>query len=177
MNTSRFKYSFFGKVQEKLTSFNISNINYLPRYVILLIDILLLAIALAITHITLKAINVSFFSVLPDVFSIVILLSVNIIFFFVFKTYSGLIRHSSFVDILKLTFSSVATIFTLGLIQALYYFSTGDKIFVLVGVILYTVLSFTFLLTFRVFVKQVYQTFKLDHKKNDKKRIAIFGDR
>jgi FlaA1/EpsC-like NDP-sugar epimerase len=175
MSTSKFKASFLGKVQEKLTTFNISNINYLPRYAILVIDIFLLSIALAITHFALKAINVSFFSVLPDLLSIVLLLSVNILFFFVFKTYSGLIRHSSFIDILKLTFSSFATIFTLGLIQASYYFSTGDKIFLLVGVILYTALSFTFLLTFRVFVKQVYHSFKLDIKTIDKKRIAILG--
>ncbi len=175
MKVLRFKNYIKVMFLRKVGGLDLSNISYLPRQVVFLIDVFLLTVALAITHFALQAINVSFFSVLPDPVSIVLLLSVNILFFFVFKTYSGLIRHSSFTDILKLGFSSVATIFTLGLIQTSYYFSTGEKIFVLVGVILYTVLSFTFLLTFRVFVKQIYQTFKLDLKTTDKKRIAILG--
>lgn len=175
MKVLRFKKYIKVMFLRKAEGLDLTKINYLPRYAVLLIDVFLLSVSLAMTHFALQAINVSFFSVLPDLFSIALLLSVNILFFFVFKTYSGLIRHSSFIDILKLSFSSGATICTLGLIQASYYFFTGDKIFVLVGVMLYTVLSFTFLLTFRVFVKQVYQTFKLDNKTTDKKRIAILG--
>lgn len=175
MKVSRFKNYIKLLFLRKVEGFDLSKINYLPRQLVLVIDIFLLSTALAITHFALKAIHVPFFSVLPNLFGIAILLGVNILFFFVFKTYSGLIRHSSFTDILKLTFSSLGTILTLGLIQYFYYFSTGDRIFVLVGVILYTVLSFTFLLIFRVFVKQVYQTFKLDSKTTEKKRIAILG--
>jgi FlaA1/EpsC-like NDP-sugar epimerase len=175
MKVLRFKDYINVLFLRKVEGFDLSKINYLPRYAVLLIDIFLLSSALAITHFALQAINVSFVSVLSNQVGITILLSVNILFFFVFKTYSGLIRHSSFIDILKLTFSLIGSIFTIGLIQYSYYFSTGDKIFVLVGVMLYTVLSFTFLLTFRVFVKQIYQTFKLDNKKTDKKKIAILG--
>ncbi|TVZ26036.1 FlaA1/EpsC-like NDP-sugar epimerase [Gillisia sp. Hel_I_86] len=159
----------------KLDGFDLSNINYLPRYIVLLIDIFLAIIALTTTHFFLNSVNVTFFSVLPNIFNIVILLSVYILFFFVFKTYSGLVRHSSFIDILKLAFASVATVFTLGVIQYLYFFYTGNKIFTMVGLVLYTVLSFTFLLIFRVFVKQIYLTFKLENRKNNKKRIAIIG--
>ncbi len=175
MNVLRFKNYIKVMFLRKVEGFDLSKINYLPRYAVLLIDIFLLSTALAITHFALQAIHVPFFSVLPNPISIVILLGINILFFFVFKTYSGLIRHSSFIDIMKLGFAAVATLISIETLQYLNLYFFGEKIFISLGLILYTVLSFSFLLILRVFIKQIYNTYKEKQAGPKSKKVAILG--
>ena len=167
--------SSLSKLQRKITKYDITGLRYLPRYVVVLIDTILISFALAISFFSLKEINVSFDTAFPLPGKIGLILLVNIFFFRIFRTYSGLIRHSSFIDIIKLGMASTATLTSLLCLQFGWEFLYNEKLFISFGLLLYTILSFTFLLIFRVFVKQVYHTFKLDNRITDKKRIAIFG--
>ena len=175
MNIPANKLASLERIQQKILVLDISRIKYLPRSVVFLIDTLLLIFALAITYMALEAINVSFHDVLSMPIKMSIVVGVNLLFFRIFRTYAGLIRHSSFVDILKLALASSATIGTVAVIQYSYFFLTGQKIFIVIGVLLYTLLSFTLLLVFRVFVKQVYHVYTKSFVGKEKKKIVILG--
>lgn len=161
-------------IQDKVTNFKIEDTKYLPRFVVALLDIFLLVSALCISYLVLKPAGVSFgnFSSIPQLLT---LIGLNVFFFVTFRTYAGLIRHSSFIDILKLGLASTCTLLSIIVFEYFYFFITGARIFFMPVVAFYTVLSFSFLLILRVFIKQVYQSVKEKHQGANKKRIAILG--
>jgi len=102
-------------------------------------------------------------------------LAINVVFFFVFKTYAGIIRHSTFTDILKVAFSALCTFLTLLGINIAFTMLEGEKIFLTTSLVLYTLLSFTIMLLFRISVKESYQFLRNSAAGETKKRIAIVG--
>jgi len=122
-----------------------------------------------------RSLHISFYPTFTWAERYGIILGINVFFFIVFKTYAGLIRHSTFTDIVKLILSSFATGFVLIVFNYSYYYATGSKIYILPRLIIYLIISFSFLLLFRVIIKQVYHLFK--ENKNDviKKRVVILG--
>lgn len=104
-----------------------------------------------------------------------VVIGVNLIFFFLFKTYSGIVRHSTFTDIAKLAFSSFFTFLTLLSINIVYGIAQGGKIFLTTSLILYALLSFSLMLLFRVTVKESYQYLRNISFGSLKKRVAIIG--
>lgn len=169
------QYRRFLALQRKATHFNFTAVHYLPRYAVVLIDVCLIVLALIISLIALNAIKVDYHEVLPLSARIFLVLGVNIVFFFLFRTYAGLIRHSSFIDLLKLIFASVGTLLVLSTVQYSYFLITGQRIFIMVGLVLYTVLSFTFLMVFRIFIKQFYESYKELKGSKNRKKVVILG--
>lgn len=174
MKNFRLKNLFFDFMHKCSVRFQFAKFGFLPRWIIILLDSSLLLLAIFVTSLTLKAVGVDFFPEMEKISLMAIILLVNICFFLIFRTFAGVIRHSSFEDIQKLSFSSAGTIITLTLMQFFYFYHTGRKLFLMPGIILYTGLSFTFLLTFRVMVKQLYHSYKQNQGKH-KKRIVIWG--
>lgn len=104
-----------------------------------------------------------------------IILGVNIVFFFLFKTYSGIIRHSTFTDILKLAFSAFFTCVSLLTFNIIFAETQGDRIFLTTSLLMYMLVSFTVMLLFRIAVKESYQFLRNSAAGKDKKRVAIMG--
>jgi len=88
-----------------------------------------------------------------------IIIFVNTVFFVFFRTYAGIIRHSSFIDAVKLLFSTFSSLVVLIGINYTYYFIYGKKIYLFPGLILSFVLSFTILFFFRIIVKFLFENF------------------
>ena len=103
------------------------------------------------------------------------LLGINLIYFIVFKTYSGIIRHSTFKDIIKLAFSALATASTILLLNFLFTSVTGDKIYTITILFLYMMVTFTLHFLYRVVVKEFYQILRKERYGILKKRVAIIG--
>jgi FlaA1/EpsC-like NDP-sugar epimerase len=148
---------------------------YLPRWIVVLMDIFLCIVALGLAYAILLGTPLFF----PETITIwqqgLVILSVNLFFFYVFKTYSGIIRHSTFTDILKLVFSSFLTSFTLVSISYIHFFLIGSKLFLTTSIVLYMLLSFTIMLLLRIGVKETYQFMKNNTVGDDKKRVVIVG--
>ncbi len=154
----------------------ITNIRYLPRWIVLLIDIAILTISLLMAHFILLNLNIQFYESLnlPEQYGLI--LAINIIFFFLFKTYSGLIRHSTFTDITKLLLASFSTLLVLSIVNYTVFILGGNKIYLMPGLIFYAFFSFSFLLLFRLFIKKIYRVFKGKEQRGAfKKRIVIYG--
>jgi FlaA1/EpsC-like NDP-sugar epimerase len=154
----------------------ITSIRYLPRWIVVLIDISILVFSLMMTHFILLNLNIQFYETLTTAQQYLILLVTNIIFFFVFKTYSGLIRHSTFTDITKLVLAAVFTLLSVSIINYGSFFINGNKLFLMPSLIFYAFFSFSFLLLFRLLVKQVYRAYRGKSQNGGfAKRIFVYG--
>lgn len=148
---------------------------YLPRWIVILLDIFICCTSLIIVYFAFQKIPVNFNTFLSIPLQGLIVLSVNIFFFFVFRTFSGIIRHSTFTDILKMAFSAFATTFIVLLGNEIVSYAYGFKIYLTTSVLLYMLLSFTLMLLFRIAVKETYQFLKNSSSGTLKKKVAIIG--
>jgi FlaA1/EpsC-like NDP-sugar epimerase len=156
-------------------NFRLENLGYLPRWLVLLFDILLLFIAALITMLFFRGLRLHYIKNEVIVVALSLYFCINVFFFWAYRTYSGIIRHSSYVDALKLFF---AQFFSFSLLLAVnYYFIIflNRKLFLNTGLVINGFLSFSFLFLYRVIVKQTYERyFNLGDKTNLTKAL-IFG--
>lgn len=152
----------------------ISSLRYLPRWMVLLMDVSILFISLSISYYILSNIT-TLPSVLPIVAMYAIVIGITVTFMLIFNTYSGIIRHSSFVDLQKIFWSLfLAIVVILGGKYAILL-TTKIKIFYTPLILLYFVISFTLLLVFRITVKQSFLFLKKLKKSQEKKRLLVLG--
>ena len=154
---------------------DIRNLKYLPRWAILGIDISIIIIADFITILALRDLTTNFYHFLSLPQRMGLAVGVNIIFFFLFRTYSGLIRHSSYLDALKIMLACFSTFLTLLFINYTTYAIVGEKIYLVAGLIFFFLVSFSLLFLFRLSVKQLYEYFKTTQKNQNLQKAVIFG--
>lgn len=154
---------------------DIRNIKYLPRWAILGIDIGIIALAGFLTVLALRDLTDRFYTLLSLPQRMLLVIVVNVIFFFIYRTYAGLIRHSSYIDALKLMLACFSTFVTLLLINYTTAALIGERIFLVAGLIFYFLFSFSMLFLFRLSVKQVYEYFKKTQKNENLEKAVIFG--
>ncbi len=154
----------------------ITNIRYLPRWIVLMIDVVILVISMLLTYVLLENLNIRHYKTFTIFEQFLLLFVLNTGFFFVFRTYSGLIRHSTFTDIAKMVLASFSTLFLAIVINYSFFYITGNKIYLIPGLIFYAFFSFSLLLLFRLLVKQLYRLLKdKKHRGSFKKRVVIYG--
>lgn len=163
------------QILSKENKLDIRNIKYLPRWAILAIDVFIIIISAVLTVIALRDLTGNFYDTLNLPFRMGIVVLVNIGYFFIFHTYAGLIRHSSFLDALKIMLACFCTFLTLLFVNYLTYAITGNKIYLIAGLIFYFLISFSLLFLFRLTVKQVYEYFKSTQRMNALQKAVIFG--
>nr|MBP7357169.1 polysaccharide biosynthesis protein [Cloacibacterium sp.] len=152
----------------------ISSLRYLPRWMVFLIDIVILMLSLLISYVTLqRLIELPVFY--PAIYTFPLIIGVNIIFMLFLKTYSGIIRHSSFIDLQKIFWSSFLTAFILLAVKYLFIYTTHIKLYYSPLILLYFVISFTLLLVFRIAVKQTFHFLKHLKRTTEKKRLLVLG--
>lgn len=151
------------------------SLNYLPRWMVFFMDVFLIILSSQISYIIVRSLRVKFYDTLdvPSRYGIVVL--VNIFFFIVFKTYSGILRYSTFIDGIKLLYSTVCTFFTLVLINYSTYYFIGKKIYLLPSLGIDFIITFSALLLFRVFIKVVYENISIYEKNSKAQRTVVYG--
>jgi len=155
---------------------NLSDVRYLPRWIILVIDIIILVISLFISTYIIEKIGQKEFIYQDDesvVFLSIIL--VNVFFMYVFKTYAGIIRHSTFIDLFKLLVSCFCTAFVIGIINISCFWMMGEKFMLSSYLILYFIISFMGLFLFRLYVKEFFHIVREYRRSALKKRILVLG--
>ena len=164
------------KMNEVNVLLNLANIRYLPRYIIIAIDVFLIGVSTFFSFKILeKVLNHSDF-IAESFAGYALIIAVSLFYMYVFKTYAGIIRHSTFYDLLNLLWSIVATSFTLwalsGVYNMVYDHSVPENISFF---IVFFFFSFSTLFMFRLFVKEMFRWIK-EYKDNSlKKRILILG--
>ncbi|WP_267401728.1 MULTISPECIES: nucleoside-diphosphate sugar epimerase/dehydratase [unclassified Chryseobacterium] len=155
---------------------NLSDVRYLPRWIILVIDIIILVISLFLSTYIIEKITQREFIYHDDqslVFASIIL--INTFFMYFFKTYAGIIRHSTFIDLFKLLLASFCTMFVVGSVNTLYFWTSGTKFIMNSFLVLYFIISFMGLFLFRLYVKEFFQVVREYRRSALKKRILVLG--
>ena len=107
----------------------ISSLRYLPRWTVFLIDIVLIYISLELTDVLLDRFGVPNIATIQELWKYGLVLGINIFFMYLFNTFSGIIRHSTYVDIQKIFLSSISTFGTLAIIKYFSFWGLEKKYF------------------------------------------------
>ncbi|AUC82940.1 nucleoside-diphosphate sugar epimerase/dehydratase [Lacinutrix sp. Bg11-31] len=152
------------------------NINYLPRWAILCFDSTILLIALMITKIIIGNLqnDTIYLSYLPTSQELIVIL-VNVLFFIFFRTYAGLIRHSTFIDAVKFFLASAATLITSLGIHYVYFLATKESIFLIPEILVYSIISFCGLFLFRILVKYIFEAYLSSQYKENQLNVLVYG--
>lgn len=155
--------------------FNIHNLSYLPRWIIVMIDFTVLVFAFSLTYTIYNRAGLEYIITPNKIGYISSLFGINIFFFWLFRTYSGIIRHSSYIDAIKLLFSQTAVLvfflFFNFLIEMLFH----KKAFLNSGLFINIVLSFCGLFVYRVIVKQTFELYFTEKSDNKLIKTLIYG--
>lgn len=154
---------------------NIRNLSYLPRWIVLAIDLAVLIASFFFTKLIINGIGLHFISFENKLKFICLVLGVNLFFFWIFRTYAGIIRHSSYKDAIKLLFSQVSVLFFFVSVNAVFEYFYAYKIYLNTALFIYMVLSFCGLFLYRVVVKQVFEQFFSEKSNINLPRTLIYG--
>ena len=148
----------FGKSNAK-NSFSLKNLGYLPRWVIITIDLIVIFVSGIVSLILFKGLGLNYFHVTDEGYYIAAYFTINLFFFWWFKTYSGIIRHSSFIDAIKILFSQAATLVALLTFNFCYSVFNGYNLYLNTALFINVIISFCLLFLYRVLVKQIFESY------------------
>lgn len=166
---------FFSILTDINFDFSLRNLGYLPRWVILLLDLAVVSMAGIITYLLFKGLKLNFIPIQYLAFGIVFYFAVNIFFFWIFRTYSGIIRHSSYIDALKLFFSQFSTFSILLVFNFVLIVFDKQKLYLTTGAFINALLSFSLLFFYRIVVKQTFEKFFSGNENDQKVKALIYG--
>ena len=161
---------FSNRIKNKLFT-----LNYLPRWIILFIDVFLTIIASAISYLIVRSLHVRFYDTLDIPVRYSIIIFVYFIFFLLFKTYSGILRLSTFIDGLKLLYASLSTLVVLILINYSCYLTIGRKIYLLPSLFINCIITFSLLFLFRICIKFFFDYLNVTSRNSDLIKAVVYG--
>ncbi|WP_433779223.1 polysaccharide biosynthesis protein [Flavobacterium anhuiense] len=154
---------------------NINNLSYLPRWIIVGIDVMVLVFSFCLTYLLFEGTAIGYLITSHNFYFVAGLIVVNVFFFWLFRTYSGIIRHSSYIDAIKLLFSQMSVLVFFLFINLIFELYAGHKAFLNTALFINLVLSFCGLFLYRVVVKQTFEMYFSEKATSKLIRTVIYG--
>ena len=151
------------------------NVDYLPRWGVLLLDLLIVFIAFVISYVignNLLDYNINNM-LLPLWLQVIILLITQTVFFWMFHTYSGILRYSTFVDTIKVSLSVLATDCTLIIANIIVQQTTNQALFLNTLLAFHIFVAITLLFGWRVTIKTSFEY--LSQQRTNSNKVFIYG--
>jgi FlaA1/EpsC-like NDP-sugar epimerase len=155
--------------------FNIYNLSYLPRWIIILIDVSVLIMSFFLTYVLFNGTGIDYIITPHTLTFICLFFGVNIFFFWLFRTYSGIIRHSSYIDAVKILFSQMSVLVFFLFFNFIFELFFKEKAFLNTAFFINIVLSFCGLFLYRVVVKQTFELYFLEKTRDKLIKTIIYG--
>ncbi len=153
----------------------ITEIRYIPRWIIIAIDLIIISFAILLSQFFLSKLNVKLNFPEYALYKIVLLIATNLLFMFVFKTYAGIIRHSTFFDLFKIILSSGSTLLSLLIMNYGFELLKGKPLYLYPNLFLFYFISVTMMFFFRMAIKRFFNLL-IDFKGSSSKvRVAVLG--
>ncbi len=151
------------------------SVGYLPIWIVFIIDVFIVMLSGVITHLLLLNLLIKFQNSTVTLMGNLTILAVNALFFIFFRTFSGIIRHSTFIDGVKLLLSTSASFMFLLVVNYFWEFNFGQKIYLNSALFINYVIAFSLLFLFRIMVKYLFELYT--SLEDQKKRInaVIYG--
>ncbi|GGA63141.1 polysaccharide biosynthesis protein CapD [Flavobacterium palustre] len=140
-----------------------------------MIDLSILIVSFFFTKAIINGVGLHFVNFPNKVPYVSLLLGFNVFTFWIFRTYAGIIRHSSYVDAIKLLFSQISVLVFFVFINFVFQFFYGFKIYLNTALFINMVLSFCALFLYRVVVKQVFEHYFSERNDVKLPRTLIYG--
>lgn len=152
---------FVDKIKNSDVFSHLSSMGYMPRWMVLILDVVLCLVAYILaSKLAYHYYYFQFTSIeLYKLTNIILTLGLQIVWFWVFHTYSGIVRYSTFVDITKLLSAIIVNVLTLLVINYFESLFGGDGMLLRLAIVLYGVFAFLLLMFLRVSVKTLYDVF------------------
>ena len=152
----------------------LQKINIVPRWLIFSIDLFICLFAYFFLYLLYREFSISAISFTAFLAEAALIILVNALVFYQFKTYAGIIRYTGEQDALRIFYAVAVS----GIILSLLSISTFQIGFIqlrasLPQLALYAFFSFSFLMTYRLLIKFVFaysRNYNLDRKK-----VIIYG--
>lgn len=173
-----FRISLRKKIYSGDNIMNLSDVRYLPRWVILMIDIVFIFFAILFSCYLIEKLSFSSQNVFyNNTHMYLMIIGISVFFMFAFRTYAGIIRHSTFIDLFKLLLSTFCTAVAVGIISFTFYLVTGKRmIYMSVPFLaIFFTISFMFLFLFRLVVKEFFHIAREFRRSTLRKRILVLG--
>lgn len=153
----------------------INSIGYMPRWIIFLLDVFVILFTGLVTYLMIYRTGQLY--VKPELhgISILVYLLISVISFKSFRTYAGIIRHSSYIDAIKIFFSQFTTAFMLLALNSVYKNFYGELLYLNIGILINAFFSFSCLFLYRVLVKQGFEKYFSQAKKGNLTKAIIYG--
>jgi FlaA1/EpsC-like NDP-sugar epimerase len=132
------------------------NIGYLPRWIIFAIDVFIVLVACVITQVMVYSLNVKLYPTINPYLQYGFVVLINAFSFIFFRTYSGIIRHSTFIDGVKLLVATTVGYLALMVFNYTFQIILHERLFLSTGLFITYVISFLLLLLLRILVKNVF---------------------
>lgn len=160
-------------IEHKTSMFKINNFSIVPKYVIFLLDLGATVTALFVAiliqqNVSLAATNWS--HVLNATF---LMLLVNGLVFSATKSYTGIVRYTGVQDALRIAIAVGLSSFIILVINTVALGVSSILSMTTLVIVLYTIFSFLFLISYRVLIKYLFAYAK--NYKMQKKSVVIFG--
>ena len=154
---------------------HIPQMNYVPRWGVLLIDLMLSSIAFWLS----VWIGSGFFNyplggefTIPLSAQFLIVMAVQVFAYWMFHTYSGILRYSTFIDTVKVLFANITTGLLLIVLNLVMDVSVGHHPILNTVLAIYVPTAFVLLFSLRVGVKTLSETLE---RGQSSPRVMIYG--
>ena len=151
------------------------NIGYLPRWGVLLLDLFIALIAFIISYlIGDNIVGYDTNTPLPLWAQMGLVLITQCMFFVIFHTYSGILRYSTFVDTMKVSFAVGTTGILLIITNIVAKLAMQQEAPFLTSILLiYIFVGITLLFSWRVVIKTVFEY--ISHHTDGVQKVLIYG--
>lgn len=170
-----FTKSYFKEITESFFENRFTNLGYLPRWIIICIDIVILIFASFLTYYIISNLTLRFYDTYSLSTRYLIIIVSNVLCFIAFRTYAGIIRYSTFIDALRLLLSTFSAFIILVVLNYVHYFVTGNKIYLFPALFIHFVISYLLLLAFRISVKFLFENYLFIANQETLTKVVIYG--
>ena len=156
-----------------------TTISYLPRWIVFILDLIIISAAFGLSYlIGQNIVGYDLRQVFPLLQQATMVVIVQSLFFWLFRTYSGILRYSTFVDTVKVALSVGATGVVLIsanlVIKWIFLAGTNQHPPFLTSMLLiYVFVAVTFLFGWRVTIKTLFEYFS--HHSDHVQKVLIYG--
>ena len=146
-----------------------------PRWVIFLIDISLCNLSLIIAYLIGHNLSPALINLKELGYNLILLVTMNSLVFFNLKTYVGIVRYTGLRDAFRICFSIFLSFSLIALISITSLVINGQTLLSppLVTLLIYALLSFLLLISYRVIVKYFFSY--LRSSKMNSRNVIIYG--
>ena len=140
-----------------------------------MIDITVLVVSFFLTYLIFRGTGLNYITTEHPVTFIGLFFGINIFFFWLFRTYSGIIRHSSYIDAVKILFSQTSVLVFFLFFNFMFELVFKEKAFLNTALFINIVLSFCALFLYRVVVKQTFELYFMEKSDHKLMKAIIYG--